>query len=105
MPKLSQELKPAPEKEPEEKKVSKKSHKEFVESLSPTLIATEKTEVYMEKGVTKNMGDYNSARVIVGIKLPLNPTKEQILEAKDTMKIASDLLDMELEKQIKELNP
>ena len=56
--------------------------------------------VYVEKGVTKNMGDYNSARVTVGITLPVNPSDEDIKEAQATITIANDLLDAELEKQV-----
>ena len=59
--------------------------------------------VYVEKGVTKNMGDYNSAKITVGVTLPINPSKSDIIEARKSISIASDLLDEEIEKQVSAL--
>lgn len=55
-------------------------------------------DIYIEKGVTKNMGDYNSARVTVGVKLSFNELNF------DATKIAANkLVDDELKKQVDEL--
>lgn len=55
-------------------------------------------EIYIEKGVTKNMGDYNSARVTVGIKLSFGETN---FEA--TKRAANKAVDDELKTQVDEL--
>lgn len=59
--------------------------------------------VYYEKSVTKNMGDYNSAKVTVGITLPINPTKEEIEYIKDTIEVADEIVTDEIENQVAEL--
>lgn len=61
--------------------------------------------VYVEKGVTKNMGDFNSTRVTVGITLPLNPTEAQIKAAQASIDVANEILDAELEAQVNALIP
>lgn len=59
--------------------------------------------VYYEKSVTKNMGDYNSAKVTVGITLPIKPTKEEIEYIKDTIEVADEIVTDEIENQVAEL--
>lgn len=59
--------------------------------------------VYVERGFTKNMGDFNSAKMSVGITLPLNPTKEDIASAVKTIKIAEDIIEAELDAELKTL--
>ena len=59
--------------------------------------------VYMEKSVTKNMGDYNSAKVTVGATLPINPTFDEIEQVKKTLVKASEILDEEIAVQVKEM--
>ena len=59
--------------------------------------------VYYEKSVTKNMGDYNSAKVTVGITLPIHPTKEEIEYIKDTIEVADEIVTDEIENQVAEL--
>ena len=59
--------------------------------------------VYYEKSVTKNMGDYNSAQVTVGITLPIKPTKEEIEYIKDTIEVADEIVTDEIENQVAEL--
>lgn len=56
--------------------------------------------VYIEKGVTKNMGDFNSARVTVAMTLPINYTPEELEEAKKTLKIVDEIVTDELESQV-----
>lgn len=88
------------------KKVAEKPTKklsDLPETKTKILEVRGEGKVYVEKGVTKNMGDYNSARVTVGITLPLEPTDQEIADAVKTITIASDLLDAELEKQVADL--
>lgn len=60
-------------------------------------------QVYMEKSVTKNMGDYNSAKVTVGITLPINFTPEHTKNVKATIELIDKVLNDELESQIKDM--
>jgi hypothetical protein len=113
MPKLS-EVKE--EEVPKKKKPSKRVKAEpIIVEESPTLAKEETSArlkayavsnglVYVEKGITKNMGDFNSTRVTVGITLPFNPTDEQIKSADVTLMIAHKIVDGEMEKQIAEIS-
>lgn len=74
---------------------------EYSESISACNKCT--TSVYYEKSLTKNLGDYNSAKITVGITLPINPTKEDIVQIKSTIEIADDIVTKELEVQVKDL--
>lgn len=56
--------------------------------------------VYVEKSVTKNMGDYNSIKVTVGTSLPVNPTDQEILDAKNTAKRVVEVVDRVLVKEV-----
>ena len=49
------------------------------------------------------MGDYNSAKVTVGITLPIKPTKEEIEYIKDTIEVADEIVTDEIENQVAEL--
>lgn len=59
--------------------------------------------VYMEKSVTKNLGDYNSAKITVGVTVGVNPTKEEMKAVAATIADVSNFLDAEMEEQIKSL--
>lgn len=59
--------------------------------------------VYYEKSVTKNLGNYESAKVTVGVTLPLNPTKSEIASIQKTLEIGDEIVTEELEVQLKEL--
>lgn len=59
--------------------------------------------VSVSKGFTKNMGDFNSTRYEVTITVPINPTKEELAEAKSTVKIVTELVDEELENILADL--
>ena len=59
--------------------------------------------IYYEKSVTKNLGNYESAKVTVGVTLPINPSDEEIAEIKKTLKIGDNIVTDELEVQLKEL--
>jgi hypothetical protein len=59
--------------------------------------------IYYEKSVTKNMGNYESAKVTVGVTLPICPTKSEIAEIEETIEIGDEIVTKELEVQLKEL--
>ena len=59
--------------------------------------------IYYEKSVTKNLGNYDSAKVTVGVTLPINPSDEEMTEIKKTIEIGDNIVTDELEIQLKEL--
>ena len=59
--------------------------------------------IYYEKSVTKNLGNYESAKVTVGVTLPINRSDEEIAEIKKTIEIGDNIVTDELEVQLKEL--
>lgn len=59
--------------------------------------------VYYEKSVTKNLGNYESAKVTVGVTLPVCPTEEEVSIIKETLEIGDEIVTKELEIQLKEL--
>lgn len=60
--------------------------------------------VHIEKGITKNIGDFNSARITIGMTLPLNYTNQDLKEARKALVVVSDIIDAEMEHQIEELS-
>lgn len=57
--------------------------------------------VTVEGGITKNLGDYNSARISVSVSLPCAPTINGAKEAyKKISELVDDLLNEEYEKAI-----
>lgn len=81
-------------KKPEEVETSPK----VVETLRKGL-----NNVYYEKSVTKNLGNYESAKVTVGVTLPIDPTDEEVKLIKATIIRADEIVTDELEAQLKEL--
>lgn len=61
------------------------------------------SNVYYEKSVTKNLGNYESAKVTVGVTLPIKPTEEEVALIKETLEIGDEIVTNELEIQLKEL--
>ncbi len=59
--------------------------------------------VYFEKSVTKNMGDFNSAKVTVGITLPIDFTRDDLAKVRKTIETADKIVTSELESQVDEL--
>ena len=59
--------------------------------------------VYYEKSITKNLGNYESAKVTVGVTLPICPTKDEIAVINETLEIGDEIVTKELEVQLKEL--
>ena len=59
--------------------------------------------VYYEKSVTKNLGNYESAKITVGVTLPIEPSAKEIAHIKKTLEIGDEVVTKELEIQIKDL--
>nr|DAH96058.1 MAG TPA: hypothetical protein [Caudoviricetes sp.] len=62
-----------------------------------------RNNIYYEKSVTKNLGNYESAKVTVGVTLPIQPTDEEVALIKKTLEIGDEIVTKELEIQLKEL--
>ena len=83
---------------PLKKKPEEEASPKVVESLRKGL-----NNVYYEKSITKNLGNYESAKVTVGITLPIDPTEEEVKLIKATIIRADEIVTDELETQLKEL--
>lgn len=59
--------------------------------------------VYIEKSITKNLGDYNSSKITVGLTLRVNPTPQEMKDIRATVDIINEYLDKEMEEQVKAL--
>ena len=59
--------------------------------------------VTYEKSLTKNLGNYESAKITVAVTLPVNPSPEEIKVIKKTLEVADAIVTEELEVQVKEL--
>lgn len=59
--------------------------------------------IYYEKSVTKNLGNYESAKVTVGVTLPIQPTDEEVALIRKTLEVGDEIVTKELEIQLKEL--
>ena len=62
-----------------------------------------KNNVYYEKSVTKNLGNYESAKVTVGVTLPVSPTDDEVALIRKTLEVGDEIVTKELEIQLKEL--
>jgi hypothetical protein len=60
--------------------------------------------VYMEKSLTKNMGNHQFAKITVGMSLPINYTRADLVKARKAIKRADRMITEELEEQINELD-
>lgn len=72
-------------------------------TASSSTRVTSTGKIYIEKGVTKNMGDYNSAKVSVGIELPIDFTLEELEKANEAISVAITLIDTRLEEEVDKL--
>lgn len=78
-----------------------------IKSEKPSSLVRELREgrnnIYYEKSITKNLGNYESAKVTVGVTLPICPTDEEVALIKETLEIGDEIVTKELEVQLKEL--
>ena len=49
--------------------------------------------IYLEKSVTKNLGKFNSAKVTVGITLPVDYTDAMLAKVQEAIDVAVDIVD------------
>lgn len=59
--------------------------------------------VYYEKSTTKNLGNFESVKVTVGVTIPAHPTKEDIAAIEHAISVADGLVTEELVTQLDEL--
>jgi peptidyl-tRNA hydrolase len=69
--------------------VSKVRHKSVKDGL-----------IYIEKSVTKHVGDNNFAKVSIGITLPINATEDDFADAKATMRKSIKFVDKIIEEEV-----
>lgn len=62
-----------------------------------------RNNVYYEKSLTKNLGNYESAKITVGVTLPISPTDDEVALIKKTLEVGDEIVTEELEIQLKEL--
>lgn len=62
-----------------------------------------RNNVYYEKSLTKNLGNYESAKITVGVTLPISPTDDEVALIKKTLEVGDEIVTEELEVQLKEL--
>ena len=73
------------------------------ERTKAKITKTEEGSVYYEKSLTKNLGNYESAKITIGVTLPVNPTSSFLEEVQKTFEVADDLITKELEIQVKDV--
>jgi hypothetical protein len=95
-PKAPSKKKPAAEESKEASAKAPASKEEGYKVIPDVNAGT----VYLEKSLTKNLGEYNSAKITVGVNLPINYTPEQLVAAKETINVLNEIIDGELESQV-----
>lgn len=56
--------------------------------------------VYVQKSVTKDLGNYNSAKVAIGITLPIDFTAADIEKAHEAITKCIELVDERIEEEV-----
>jgi hypothetical protein len=69
----------------------------------PDITRTEDGYVYYEKSLTKNLGNYESAKITIGVTLPIEPDEKMLAKIQKTFEIADELITAELEVQVKDV--
>jgi uncharacterized alkaline shock family protein YloU len=93
---------PKPKAKPTKPGTTKKIVGTHAEELTGT--STAPARVRFSKGVTKNMGDYNSARVDVTIEADVNIDVATIGAIEVTISRLDEMVTKELEKQVNDLD-
>lgn len=104
MPKLGDvKKKPAAEEARPRKKTTAGDKSKGVVAAEFTGESQAPARIRISKGVTKNMGDYNSARVEVTIEMDVNPSKEVLAAVSHTIEVVNEIVDRELHDQVEAL--
>ena len=74
-----------------------------VNASSTLKVSDTNSYVYVEKSVTKNTGEYESAKVVVGLCLPLNPTEQELVAAYATIRVVTELVDERIIEEVNEI--
>lgn len=95
---------------PVPKAAAKTTTKEVVDDRLPfgkdaavTTLRAGNCNVTYEKSLTKNLGNYESAKITVAVTLPIDPTPDEVAVIKKTLEMADSIVTDELELQVKEL--
>jgi predicted site-specific integrase-resolvase len=68
--------------------------KKVIKKVSESPISMEeKNYVYVEKAVTKNMGDHSFVKITVGARLHVNHTRKDLDETVVSIEVLSEALD------------
>lgn len=73
------------------------------ERTKAKITKTEEGSVYYEKSLTKNLGNYESAKITIGVTLPVEPSDDLLDRVQATFELADDLISKELEIQVKDV--
>jgi hypothetical protein len=66
-------------------------------------MAESNADVYIEKSLTKNLGDGNYAKITVGVRLPIKHTPDDIRLVKKTITTVEGIVDNEIANRVEEL--
>jgi hypothetical protein len=75
----------------------------FGKDATVTELRSNGCNVTYEKSLTKNLGNYESAKITVAVTLPIDPTPDEVAVVKKTLEMADAIVTDELELQVKEL--
>lgn len=75
----------------------------FGADAAVTTLRAGNCNVTYEKSLTKNLGNYESAKITVAVTLPIDPTPDEVAVIKKTLEVADSIVTDELEVQVKEL--
>ena len=80
-----------------------KSKSTKIDSDAVKSLRDSKCNVYYQKEIKKNLGNYENVTITVGVTLPVNPTEKELEAIRKTIEIGDLITTEELELQIKEL--
>ena len=75
----------------------------FGEDAAVTTLRSGNCTVTYEKSLTKNLGNYESAKITVAVTLPIDPSPDEVAVVKKTLEVADGIVTEELELQVREL--
>ena len=78
------------------------SRKPKVEPIEEEILVdnADRNKVYVERSITKNLGDYNSVKIAIGVTMGVNPSKQELVDVKNAITKISTLIDNEMDEQL-----